>query len=267
VIGWLERLPTAWLILVVFAATFVMVAVIYLAVMRVAAGPSGPALKGVSPGLLPPMSLVFGLIVGFLVAGLWADQGDGRDAVNREASALRSTVLVASASFPGQTSSRIDALINRHIRDAVTKEWPAMRAQRATLSVVPAPLAEALHLALTLNPTNQGQVTGQRELVSSIETALDARRQRIIVSESDVSWVKWLAVVALGALTLLAIACVHSDNRRTAAIAMGIFGSAVAVTLVLIASQARPFSGGFGVKPDALLQVAPSAATSQAGSG
>jgi hypothetical protein len=65
----------------------------------------------------------------------------------------------------------------------------------------------------------------------------------------------------------MAIACVHSDNRRTAAIALGLFGSAVAVTFVLIASQARPFSGEFGVKPDALLQVAPSRITVGDGSG
>jgi hypothetical protein len=257
VIGWLEGLPTAWLIIVLFAGTFLVTAAIYLLAVRFAAGPHGAALGAVSPGLLSPMGLVFGLIVGFLVAGLWADLSDARDAVNREASALRSTSLVAEATFPGTTSSRINALIDRQITDAATKEWPAMADQRATLSTVPTPLAQALRLALQLNPSNQAQVTGQRELVSSIQAALDARRQRIIVSETSVNWVRWLAVVALAALTLVAIACVHAANRRTAAIAMGIFGTAVAVTLVLIAAQARPFSGEFGVKPDPLLQVAP----------
>jgi hypothetical protein len=123
--------------------------------------------------MLPPMGLVFGLIVGFLVAGLWGE--------------------------------------------------------------------------------------AQRDLVSSLENALDARRQRIIVSHSTVNWVKWAAVIALGLLTVLAIAFVHSGNRVTTALAMGIFATAVAITLVLIASQDRPFSGQFGVKPDALLQVRPSA--------
>lgn len=134
-----------------------------------------------------------------------------------------------------------------------------MANQRATLTVVPAPLSQALHLALTQHPAGPAQATGQRELVTSLENALDARRQRIIVSASTVSWTRWLAVIALAAVTLIAIACVHSQNRVTAAVAMGLFASAVAVTLVLIASQAHPFSGEFGVKPDALLQVAPSA--------
>jgi hypothetical protein len=200
------------------------------------------------------MGLVFGLIVGFLVAGLWNDISDARDAVNREASSLRSAELVVGATFPGQ-ASRMDSLIRRHIHEAATKEWPAMASQRADLTIVPIALAQALHLALSLQPSGAAQTTGQRELVSALEDALDARRQRVIVSRSSVSWVKWLAVIALAALTLTAIACVHAGNRRTAAIAMGIFGGAVAVTLVLIASQARPFSGEFGINPDVLLQV------------
>jgi hypothetical protein len=43
VIGWVERLPTAWLLLVVFAGTFLLTFVIYYVVLRAAAGPSGPA--------------------------------------------------------------------------------------------------------------------------------------------------------------------------------------------------------------------------------
>jgi hypothetical protein len=38
---------------------------------------------------------------------------------------------------------------------------------------------------------------------------------------------------------------------------MGIFSAAVAVSLILIAAQSRPFSGQFAVSTDALLQVMP----------
>ena len=207
-------------------------------------------------GMAVVSTLVFGLIVGFLVAGLWSDLNNARDAVNREASSLRSAELIVAATFPRETA-RIDGLSRRQIQEAVTKEWPAMADQRATLTVVPAPLGQALRLALSLHPAGVAQATGQRELVTSLQNAFDARRQRIIVSRSTVNWVKWLAVVTLAVLTLTAIACVHSDNRITAAVAMGLFGGAVAVTLVLIASQARPFSGEFGIKPDVLLQVQP----------
>jgi hypothetical protein len=257
VIEWVHDLPVVWLIVVVSAGTLLVTAGIYAVAMRLAVGDSAGAFKGVSPGLLPPMGLIFGLVVGFLVAELWRDTSEARTAVNHEASSLRSAALVTRASFPGRPEDRIEALIRQHIRDAVAEEWPEMSRQDARLTVVPDELAEALRLAFALEPDGEGQVTAQRELVASLQGALDARRQRIIISESTVNWVRWTALIALAVLTLLAIAFVHSDNRMTAAIAMGIFASAVAVTFVLIASQDHPFGGEFGVEPDVLLQVLP----------
>ena len=139
----------------------------------------------------------------------------------------------------------------------VTQEWPDMEHQRATLSVVPGPLAAALKLAVGLPAQTPGQIVAQRDMASSLETAFDARRQRIIISESSVNWAKWVAVIALGVLTLFAIAFVHSGNRRTARIAIGLFAAAMAVSLVMIAVQDRPFSGPFRIKPTVLVQVDP----------
>lgn len=136
-------------------------------------------------------------------------------------------MLIVDAAFPGAPASRMDTLISRHIRDAATIEWPAMARQNATLTVVPAQLASALQLALALKPSDPGQVEAQRELVTSLQSALDARRQRIILSSSSVNWVKWVGLIALAALTLIAIAFVHSDNRLTAALAMGVFAAGV----------------------------------------
>jgi hypothetical protein len=207
--------------------------------------------------MLPSMGLVFGLIVGFHVAGLWSELSEARNAVNREASSLRSADLVAGASFPGPTKARLDALIGRHIRDTVATAWPAMARGNATLRVVPAPLADALRVALEIEPRGESEVTAQRELVSSLQDALDARRQLIILSGSTVNWLRWAGVIALAVLTLLTIGLAHSENRMTTAIAMGLFASAVAVTLVMIAAQDRPFSGEFGVKPDVLVHALP----------
>ena len=224
--------------------------------MSLAHGKRGEAFKAFSPGMLPPMGLLFALIVGFLAAQVWSDAGQAQDAVNREASALRSVVLVAPA-FPGEPETRLRALVRRHIREAVDEEWPAMAHRRATLTVISVPLAEALQLAVGLSPRTEGQKTAQREIVDAIQSALDARRQRILVSESSVNWVKWSGVILVALLTLVSIAFVHSDNRLSAALAMGIFSAAVAVSLMLIAAQQRPFSGEFAVRPDALVEVAP----------
>jgi Protein of unknown function (DUF4239) len=255
-IDWLHNLPLGWMALVVFVVTYLVAAGIYWLVMALAVGERARAFKAISPGMLPPLGIIFGLLVAFIAAQVWGDLDRAHAAVNREASALRAIVLLA-ASFPGEPETRLRALVHRQIEDAVTQEWPAMARRRATLTMTPAALAEALQVSLALTPRGDGQVAAQREILAAVQNALDARRQRILVSQSTVNWVKWTALLAQAVCTLLAIAMVHSDNRASAAVAMGLFATGVAVSVVLISSHDRPFMGELSVGPDVLLQVLP----------
>ena len=56
---------------------------------------------------------------------------------------------------------------------------------------------------------------------------------------------------------LLAIAMVHSANRLASTMALGIFATGVAASLLLILAHDRPFTGEISIKPDPLLQVMP----------
>jgi protein-S-isoprenylcysteine O-methyltransferase Ste14 len=105
------------------------------------------------------------------------------------------------------------------------------------------------------------QRTAQPEITKALETAMDARRQRIVVSQSSVGTVKWAGIVLQALCTLVAIAMVHSDNRLACAIAMTLFATGIALSLLLIAAYSRPFTGEISVKPDLLRQVVTSGAS------
>lgn len=94
-------------------------------------------------------------------------------------------------------------------------------------------------------------------LSSHLEPKARGRSACPILAHGSVNWVKWTGVIALGALTLVGVALVHTDNRRNAAFAIAIFATAVAVTIIVIATEDRPFSGPFRVTPKVLLQVLP----------
>jgi Protein of unknown function (DUF4239) len=253
---WIYNLPVVWMALVVFVATYLVAGCLCGAVLVLAKGERARAFKAVSPGMLPPLGIIFGLFVAFLAAQVWGDLDRAQAAVNREASALRTVVLLV-ASFPGEPEAHMRRLIRRHIQEAATQEWPAMSRHRATLTMIPAPLAETLQSTLALTPRDPGQVAAQQQILVALEDVLDARRQRIIVSESTVNWVKWTSVLLQAACALLAIALVHSDNRVTALIASAIFATGVAASVVLVAAHSGPFSGQISVGPDLLLQVMP----------
>jgi hypothetical protein len=255
-IDWLQNLPVIWMALLMFGGTYLSAGVIYWVVIALAVGERAHGFKGISPGMLPPLGMIFGLMVAFVAAQVWGDVERAKTAVNREASALRAVTLLA-ASFPGEPQTRLHALIRRQITEAVTQEWPMMAHQSASLSIAPPALVEALRLTLALTPRGEGQATAQREIAASLQNALDARRQCIMVSQSSVNWVKWTTLLLQALCTLVAIAMVHSDNRCAAALAMALFATGVAVSLVLIASHNRPFTGEISVGPGVLLQVIP----------
>jgi len=255
-INWLENLPIGWMAVVVFGVTYLVAGVIFLLVMALAVGERARAFKSISPGMLSPLGVIFGLFVVFTAAQVWSDFDRANAAVDREASALRAVVLLAG-NFPGEPDTRLRALVHRYIEDAVTQEWPAMAQGRATLAMSPARLVEALQFTLGLTPRGDGQVAAQREIIAAVQNALDARRQRIIISQSSVHWVKWTGLLVQALCTLLAIAMVHSDHRATAALALWLFATGVAASIVLISSHNRPFTGEISVSPDVLLQVMP----------
>src|SRR6478752_10506157 len=138
---WFLNLPVLWMALIIFVATFLIAGGVYLVVTRLAETEWARAFKAVSPGLLPVLGVLFALLVGFIAVEVWNTFDKAKTAVATEASALRAVVLLAR-NFPDEQSTRIDALIKRHIEVAMQQEWPEMAQQRATLSPLPTHLLE-----------------------------------------------------------------------------------------------------------------------------
>lgn len=251
---WLLNLPLPWMALLVFLAIYLATAAIYFVVTRLAVDARGRAFKAVSPGMLPPLGIIFGLLVGFVAVQVWNDFDRAKVAVTTEASALRGIVLLAE-SVPEDERQKLRQVVNRHIDEAMTHEWGSMAKRQMTLAPLPTHLIEGLKVTLAVNPADESQKTAQREIINELRWALDARRQRIVVSQSSVSVVKWAAILLQGFCALIAIAMVHSDNRLACAIALTIFATGVAVSVLLIAAYSRPFTGEISVGPELLKQV------------
>jgi hypothetical protein len=251
---WLHNLPVMWMAVVLFSATYIATAGIFAAVIVLARGERALAFKAVSPGMLPPLGILFALFVAFTASQVWSNNDSANAAVSREASALRATLVLATR-FPGEPGVHLRSQIRRYVEEAAADEWPTMAGGRATLAAGSHHLAGALESILAVTPSDLGQQTAQAGIVADLESALDARRQRILISRSQVSLAKWSCIVIQAVCMLLAIAMVHSDKRLTAAIAMGLFATGVAVSLLLIAAYDGPFGGELAVGPEPILQV------------
>src|SRR6187549_2535755 len=95
---WLLTLPIPWMALIIFAGIHLVAAFVYLVVVRLVVGDRARAFKAFSPGMLPPLGIIFGLIAGFVAVQVWSDFDRAKLAVATEASALQPlfTLMVAS---------------------------------------------------------------------------------------------------------------------------------------------------------------------------
>src|SRR5882757_9880034 len=253
---WIHNLPVLLMALVVFGFTYLLALAIFAAVAALATGERAKSFKAVSPGMLPVLGILFGLFVAFTAAQVWGDNDRAGAAVSREASALRAVMLLG-AGLPAEQEGRLRELIRSYIEQAATVEWPMMARQQASLRATPAALAEALQLVVSMTLQGAGQQTAQREIIAALGSALDARRQRIIVSQAEVNPVKWWCLYLQAVCELLVIALVHCDNRLTSAIALALFATGVAASVLLIAAHDRPFIGQISIGPGPLLQIMP----------
>ena len=99
-IAWFHNLPIGWIAFLVFVVIYLVAGGIYWLVMALAVGERARAFKTISPGMLPPLGIIFGLLVGFIAAQVWSDFDRANAAVDNQAMALRAVVLLAA--FPGK---------------------------------------------------------------------------------------------------------------------------------------------------------------------
>jgi hypothetical protein len=102
---WFHELRVPWMALLVFGFTYLVALAIHAGVAALARSGRAKSFKAVSPGMLPPLGILFGLFVAFTAAQVWNDNDRASAAVSHEASALRTAR--PHSQFSGRAGSQI----------------------------------------------------------------------------------------------------------------------------------------------------------------
>jgi len=253
---WLEAQWTTVIALVVFGACYMLTAAIFCLAAILSRRAVAKDLKEVAP-VLTPLCIILGLLIGFLAAHVWANLDRANQYVGQEAGALRETILLTDA-LPSDVRTGVRQAVKKHIDFIESKEWPAMASGSANLHSVAVGLAEAMTALLSFTPVQSNQQLAQQRALAAIEQALEARRNRVLLSEAEIAPLQWIVIIGLAVLILVTLAMVLIQERLAMAIAMFIYSTGIAVCLVLLMSYDRPFgTGGFVVQPTVLRDILP----------
>jgi hypothetical protein len=180
---WIESQNTVVITLLGFGFCYALAAIIFGAAVVVSQRPIAVDLKATSPVMLTPLSVIAALLIAFLASRVWANLDHANTDIAREASALRESVLLADE-MPGEVRTALRGAVKTYLQFVETEDWPAMAEGRASLRESPPGLADALVLILSFVPAEPGQQVAQQRAVVAVEQALEARRNRILLSKA-----------------------------------------------------------------------------------
>src|SRR5215470_15925050 len=207
-------------IMTLFGLSYLGTALIF--VLVTSAAPHGWArdFKFIPAVTLTPLVILLAVLLGFLASRVWANFDHAEGYVRQEADALHQTLLMAQA-LPPNIQTRLRNAIGAHVKAVEEEEWPAMaRQQQANLARSPGVLTEAIVMLLEFTSTRTGEQVAQERAVAALEQALEARRNRIMLSGVLIDWLQWWVVVLLIVLVLVMIAMSHIDNRGVCALSL-----------------------------------------------
>jgi hypothetical protein len=201
--------------------------------------------------LISSLSAMFALMVAFSAAGIWSDAIQARGAVQREANSIENIVAIAWG-FPNEFRDQVHNEIVRYARQAVQRDWPAMR-RRAGLDETLFDRSNSPLVAL-ITRTSKENSSGRslplsKALIEQIVDLRAARLQRETIARGGVSTAQWLAMIliALGAMTMIAVA--HNHERGLQITTLSVYAVGVSAAFFVLLAHDRPFGGYLGVKP------------------
>jgi len=136
----------------------------------------------------------------------------------------------------------VKAAVIGYARSVLDEELPAIRERGAVSEDLEA--VRTLTLALMAPAlTTAAPPAAHNAMLGGLVDIRRARLDRLTLAGGVSARLNWLAVIALGILTQIAVAIVQLDKIRPQALALFVFTTAFAGTIALIGLGERPFSG------------------------
>lgn len=210
--------------------------------------------QGVVAPFFASVATLFGISVGFMGADIWQRTERAQQAVLQEASTINLLTHFASALGPDEQSVTVP--VCAYAKAVVQQEWTAMVEEGQASPATEATLDHLMLLLVSPELTAQVDAPLRREMLNAANQIRQYRVTRIQLSGSHSNTGKWLLLLFLGFMTQVAISVVHLDKPRAQALALSIFTTAMAVTLLLMAGMDQPFTSPFAVSPAPIAELA-----------
>ncbi|MBT2370257.1 DUF4239 domain-containing protein [Streptomyces sp. ISL-10] len=256
-----------WLVLatVMAAACAVVLVVTLLGQRRIRSAPDGMAEAGApeTPDVLEYMvmmvGVVYAIVLGLAIAGVWEARGAAQDAVQAEAQALHEVTQRAQV-YPADFREELRTNVEAYVTEVVEEEWPRMidheeLSPRGTelLAIVRTEVAER-------EPANELQAQAYQPMLDRVATAEDARDARASGAGETLPGIVWFGLISGAVVTIGLIFTMQIGRSFRELLLAGLFSALIAFLLFLVWDFDAPFGRSGTESADAFRRLFPGAA-------
>ncbi|MFI5523147.1 hypothetical protein [Streptomyces platensis] len=204
------------------------------------------------------VGVVYAIVLGLAIAGVWEARSAAEDTVRTEAQALHEVSARARA-YPAPVRDRIRADVDAYVSYVVHKEWPVMAEQGALTGRGSELLTKVRADVTDYRPRNDFEGQSYQPLVDQVAVADGARTARGNAAESTLPGVVWFGLIIGGAISIGVMFTLQIRRSGRELLMAGLFSALIAFLLFLVWDFDAPFSRSISATVAPFLDLFPKA--------
>ncbi|MFJ3670149.1 hypothetical protein ACIPSE_27210 [Streptomyces sp. NPDC090106] len=202
------------------------------------------------------IGVVYAIVLGLAIAGVWEGRAAAEDHVQAEAIALHE-VSERVRVYPADTRDRIREDVNAYVGQVVNVEWKAM-ADHGEVTERGDRLMERLRQdVIDYEPATDFEAQAYQPLVDQVAAADAARTARANSTSATMPGVVWFGLIAGAVITIGMVLALQIRRTPRELILAGLFSALIAFLLFLIWDFDAPYSRGVTASAEPFLDFFP----------
>ncbi|MFJ7074123.1 hypothetical protein [Streptomyces sp. NPDC098781] len=189
------------------------------------------------------IGVVYAIVLGLAIAGVWEARSAAQDHVQAEAVALHE-VSERVRVYPADVRDRIRDDVNAYVGHVVTKEWKHMT-EHGDVTERGTELLQRVREDVTdYEPRSDFEAQAYQPLLDQVTAADQARNARANSTGDTMPGVVWFGLLAGGVVTIGMVFALQIRRTARELILAGLFSALIAFLLFLIWDFDDPYSRG-----------------------
>ncbi|MGV9455168.1 bestrophin-like domain [Streptomyces sp. NPDC003635] len=204
------------------------------------------------------IGVVYAIVLGLAIAGVWEGRSAAQDHVQAEAIALHE-ISERVRVYPPEVRDRIREDVNAYVGHVVTTEWKSM-ADKGEVTDRGTELLQRVRADVTdYEPRDDFEAQAYQPLVDQVAAADQARNARASSTGETMPGVVWFGLIAGAVVTIGMILALQIRRTPRELILAVLFSALIAFLLFLIWDFDAPYSRGITASAEPFLDLFPDA--------